>query len=440
MGANDVSKQVKLPNMNYRKPAFIAWFAIIVLVGGGTAWAALFNITGAIIATGSVIVQGKPKSIQHLDGGIVKAIHVKSGDLVEADDVLVELDDTSIRANLVIYKTRLRDVLVRATRLKAELEGKDKFDRPHKLAGLLDLGDLTASMTQQRAFQEARRLTREAQLEQLNEKIKQFGNQIDGLEGLIREKALQIGMFREERDSLNILVQQKLTPRSRIMALDRSEADLRGQLAEHRAEIARVLNSISETKLSKIQLDRQFREKVIDELDQAETRIDELRQQLEATTKQLSRVAIKSPSDGIVHELSLFTVGGVVQPGQVIMQIIPQTDAHEIELSVATTEIDQLFVGQEATIRLPAFNQKDTPELTGKVSIISPSSVVDEQSGFPFYRVIVHLEEDQLARLGHKKLVSGMPVEAFVTREERSVLSFLIKPLTDQVNRTFREE
>jgi len=440
MTANDNQPNKPTPNMNYKRPMFIAWLFMIVLVGGSTAWASIFNITGAIIATGSVVVQGKPKSIQHLDGGIVKAIHIDIGDRVDADQLLVELDDTSIRANLVIYKTRLSDALVRAERLKAELGGDEAFIAPNELARLLNLGDLTAAVEQQKEFMDARRLTREAQVEQLGEKVEQFGNQIDGVNGLIKEKSTQIAMFKEERASLNILVEKQLAPKSRVMALDRSEADLRGQIAEHKAEVARVLNSISETKISKIQLERQFREEVIDELDQIETRIDEMRQQLDATQKQLSRVSIKSPSAGIVHELSLFTIGGVVQPGQVIMQVIPQTGDHEIELSVATTEIDQLFIGQDAIIRLPAFNQRDTPELRGKVAIISPSSVVDEQSGFSFYRVVAELAPEELSRLGDKKLVSGMPVEAFITREERSVLSFLLKPLTDQMKHAFREE
>ena len=440
MNANDNAKQNKTPNRNYRRPVIVAWLAMILLVGGSTAWAAMFNITGAIIATGSIVVQGKPKSIQHLDGGIVKAIHIDIGDRVDANETLIELDDTTIRANLVIYKTRLRDSIVRAARLKAELAGEDDFNAPTELAELLDLGSLDTALAQQREFMKARRLTREAQKEQLDEKVEQFGNQIDGVEGLIKEKTSQIAMFKEERESIEVLVKQQLASKGRVMSLDRSEADLRGQIAEHTAEVARVHNSISETKLSKIQLERQFREEVIDELDQIETRTDEMRQQLEATQKQLSRINIKSPTAGIVHELSLFTLGGVVQPGQVIMQIIPQTGAHEIELSVPTTDIDQLFIGQDAVIRLPAFNQKDTPELTGKIAVISPSSVVDEQSGFPFYRVIANLEEDQLVRLGDKKLVSGMPVEAFITREERSVLSFLLKPLTDQMSHAFREE
>jgi len=438
--ANDNQQQNALPNMNYKKPMLIAWLAMILLIGGSTAWAALFNITGAIIATGSVVVQGKPKSIQHLDGGLVKAIHTDIGESVKVNQLLVELDDTSIKANLVIYKTRLRDALVRAERLKAELGGEAKFATPHELGILLDLGDLSSAVEQQKEFMNARRLTREAQIGQLNEKVEQFGNQIDGVNGLIKEKTVQIKMFKEERESLNILVEKQLAPKSRIMALDRSEADLRGQIAEHRAEVARVQNSISETKISKIQLERQFREEVIDELDQIEARIDELRQQLDATEKQLARVSIKSPAAGIVHELNLFTIGGVVQPGQVIMQVIPQTGKHEIELSVATTEIDQLYIGQNAVIRLPAFNQRETPELKAKVAIISPSSVVDEQNGFSFYRVVANLSPEELARLGDKKLVSGMPVEAFITREERSVMSFLLKPLTDQMKHAFREE
>ena len=437
---NDNAKQKASPNTNYGRPMLVGWLALIVLVGGSTAWAAMSKISGAIVATGSVVVQGKPKSVQHLDGGIVKAIHIATGSEVKADQTLVELDDTTILANLVIYKTRLRDAIVRSSRLNAELNKQDDFDPPVELAELLGLGDLTQTTSQQRELMNARRLTREAQIGQLKEKVEQFGNQIDGVNGLIDEKSKQESMFKEERASLVQLVEKKLTPKSRLMTLDRSASDMRGQIAEHRAEVARVQNSISETEISKIQLERQFTEKVIEELEQTEAKVDELRQQLDATNKQLSRVAIKAPISGIIHELNLFTIGGVVQPGQVLMQIIPQTGEHEVELSVETTAIDQLYPGQETIVRLPAFNQTETPELRGKVSIISPSSVTDENSGFSFYRVTVNLDDAELAKLGDKKLVSGMPVEGFITREDRTVLSFLLKPLADQMNYAFREE
>ncbi len=427
-------------NLNYKSPAVIGLLALIVLFGGGIAWASLAEISGAVIATGSVVVEGKPKSVQHLDGGIVKAIHVSNGDFVKSSQVLVEIDDTSIAANLAIYKSRLRDMLIRKARLAAELNDAKTFIPPVEIAKLLNLGDLKPSVDQQKALQQARRLTREAQLAQLDEKVSQFKNQIVGVEGLIVEKNIQIASYNEEISSVQKLVAKKLTSKSRLIALERAKAELRGQMAEHRAEISRVKNSISETRIAKIQVGREFREKVVAELEQTETKIDELRQQVDATSKQLGRVSIRASISGKVHELNIFTIGGVVQPGQTLMQIIPQSGDFEIELSVDIGSIDQLFYGQRAVVMFPAFNQQSTPQLDGEIRKISPTSVVDEKTGQAFYRIIVEIPVEQLKLLGDKTLVPGMPVEAFIATEERTVLSYLVKPLMDQINYVFREE
>lgn len=428
------------PVLNYRRPSIIGLWLLIVLFGGGIAWANFANISGAIIASGSVVVEGKPKSVQHLDGGIVKTIQVSTGDRVTKNQILIEIDDTSIAANLAIYKSRLRDTLIRKARLLAELNNRKNFKPPTKIAQLLDLGDLQSSMEQQVALMNARRLTREAQLAQLDEKVSQFKNQIIGVNGLIKEKKIQLDSFDDEILSVKKLVEQQLTSRTRLIVLERSKADLRGQMAENMAEISRVQNSISETRIAKLQVEREFREKVVAEAEQTETKMDELRQQVEATSKQLGRVAIRAPVSGRIHELNIFTIGGVVQPGQTLMQIIPQTGEHEIELNVDTRAVDQIFIDQRATVRFPAFHQRSTPELDGAITKISPTSVIDEKTGQAFYRIVVKITDSEMARLGDKKLVPGMPVEAFITTEQRTVLSYLIKPLRDQFYHVFREE
>ncbi len=436
----DLKAMKVIPVLNYRRPAIIGLLALVVLFGGGIAWANFAQISGAVIATGSVVVEGKPKSVQHLDGGIVKAIHVSNGDLVKSSEILVEIDDTSIAANLAIYKSRLRDTLIRKARLLAELNDEVGFEPPTEIAQLLNLGDLKSSIKQQLALQNARRLTRQSQLAQLDEKVSQFENQILGVEGLTVEKKIQIETYNEEISAIEKLVAKKLTSKSRLISLQRAKAELRGQMAENKAEISRVRNSISETRIAKLQVDREFREKVVAEAEQTETKIDELRQQVEATSKQLSRVSIRAPISGKVHELNIFTIGGVVQPGQTLMQIIPQTGNFEIELSVDVSSVDQLFYGQKAVVRFPAFHQRTTPQLDGKVSKISPTSVVDEKTGQAFYRIVVEIPSDVLVLLGDKKLVPGMPVEAFIATEQRTVLSYLVKPLMDQFYYVFREE
>ena len=428
------------PELNYRRSGVVGMFVIIVLLGGGLAWASIAEVSGAVIASGSVVVEGKPKSVQHLDGGIVKSLHVTAGDLVKKDQLLVMLDDTSISANLAIYVRRLREGIVRKERLLAELSGTDSFTPPHDLAKLLKLGDLAPSVEQQMSLLTARRLTREAQLDQFDEKIAQFGNQIAGVTALKTEKKNQIDTYREELEPLLPLAAKGLVSKKRIMSLKRSQAELRGQIAEHGSEISRLQNSISETRIAKLQVDREFRERVVTEIEKNDGRVDELRQQLDATTKQLARVAIRSPVAGIIHELSLYTVGGVVQPGQTVMQVIPQNGEHEIELNLDTLSIDQVFIGQRAIVRFPSFHQRTTPEVNGVVGSVSPSSVVDEKTGTAFYRVVVVIDGREMDALDGKKLIPGMPVEAFFPTNSRTVISYLVKPLSDHLMHVFREE
>ena len=432
--------QNALPRTNYRGPAIVGLAAMIVLLGGLVLWSSKAEISGAVIANGSVVVKGKPKSIQHLDGGIVKAIHVQAGDLVKTGDTLVELDDITIAANVTIYRNRLRDALVRRERLLAELRGLETISLPEGLKGSEMHQDVEIALEQQQVLLEARKATRAAQVEQLDEQINQFSNQIIGTEGLIREKKLQIETFDEERESLVTLLERKIVPRTRIMELDRARADLRGQQNEHTSEIARLKNAISEKKIAKLQIEREFQEAVVSELEKVNVTIDELEQQIGATEQQLARTVIRAPVTGVVHELSVFTIGGVVQAGQTIMQLIPDQEDFEIELNVDTRSIDQVQLDQRAFIRFPAFLQRTTPQLNGTVKAISPSSVTDEKTGFSFYRIEVELDAGELEKLEGKRLVSGMPVEGLVPTEDRTVVTYLVKPLSDQLARAFREE
>ncbi len=428
------------PRMNYRGPVLVGLAALAIMFVGGFGWASYARIASAVIASGTVVVEGKPKSVQHLDGGIVKAIHVDTGSRVKRNQILMELDDTTIAANLAIYERRLREAIVQKERLAAELNGEREFAPPSQLAELLKLGDLSASVAQQRSLMKARRLTRESQIEQFDEKIAQLRNQIDGVEGLGTEKEAQIEKYAEEIGAIADLVKKGLATRSHLLSLERAQAELRGQAAEQRAEASRLHNAVTETRLAKLQVEREFRERALADLEKVDAAIDELRQQVQTTRKQLARIAIRAPVPGIVHELNVFTVGGVVQAGQTVMQIIPQTGAHEIEINVAVNAIDEVALGQRVIVRFPAFHQRTTPELDGVVDGISPSSVVDNERGLAFYRVAVAIPADEMAKLGGKRLIPGMPVEAFLPTGERTVMSYLLKPLTDHLTRAMREE
>jgi HlyD family secretion protein len=435
-----MSKPVAM-RVNYRRPAIIGLCLVAVLIGAGMTWAAFAKVSGAVIASGAIGVSGKPKTIQHLDGGIVERINVEPGQRVKSGQELVVVDDKTVLANLTIYRGRLRDLLVRKQRLLAELDEKATIIPPEdSLRTLYTLGSWNAAMAQQSSMLNARRSSRQGEVAQLNERIAQFKAQIAGVVSLQESKKTQLAVFGKERKSVETLVKQSFAAKNQLLVYDRNFADLNGQIAEQQSEIGRLRNSISEVEISKSQVERSFHEKVIAELDEIDAKIDELVQQVNATEQQLERTVIRSPVDGMVHELALYTIGGVIQPGQAIMQIVPQSDKLEIEVNVETQYVDQLAIGQLAIVRFPAFHSRTTPEVNGSVSRVSPTSVVDEKNGFSFYRVGIAVTEKEMSKLGDRPLVPGMPVEAVMPTGERTVLEFLTKPLTDNLTHVFREE
>lgn len=424
----------------YRMPLVVGLAAFTLLFGGVFGWMAYASISGAVIASGSVAVKGKPKSVQHLDGGIIRTIAVRNGDLVEAGDILVQLDDTLLLANLEIYRNRLREALARRARLRAERDGAPDILFDEALSWRLKLGDGEIHRQGQAKLFEARRTTRLGQIEQLRRKIGQHENQIAGANGLIESKQAQLELIERELKGMRTLLAKGYTAESRVLVQERARADLLGQLAEHRAELARIDNSIRETEIAILQIEREFQEGVLEELRSVSIQVDALVQQISATEKQLERVDIRAPVKGIVHELNVYTIGGVVPPGGLLMQLIAIDEGVDIEVTVEPQSIDQLFPGQTAVVRFPAFNQRTTPEIFGQVETISPSSVVDEQTGMAFYRVGIGIPPDEIARLGDLTLMPGMPAETFVQTRPRTVVSYLFKPITDQFQRAFREE
>ena len=280
-------KMMRAPSTDFLGPAILGLLLAVALFGGSIAWAYFTEISGAVMAQGTVDIQGKPKTIQHADGGIVNAIHISAGDTVRKGDILIELDSTTIAANLAIYRGRLRDALIRRSRLLAELDDKPGFAPPREVEiKRFLLTDIESSMEQQSTLMRVRRQTRDGEIAQFNEKIEQLRNQIEGTEGLRQEKYRQIDVYELERGSMQRLVEQNAIPKNQLLGIARAIADLRGQIAEQTAEIARLKNSISEAVIARAQVDKQMREKNMLELEEVQSTIDELQQQSLATDLQ----------------------------------------------------------------------------------------------------------------------------------------------------------
>jgi HlyD family secretion protein len=403
------------------------------------AWSIFTQINGAVVAQGTIAVLGKPKAVQHLDGGIVQDVLVADGDLVEKGQVMIRLDPALLRANLEIYRNRLAEASARLARLQAEQAGAHEiaFGSPQPL---LDGRDQTAVEDLEREIFAARAAIQAGRKAQLEERIRQFSNQISGVNALIEAKQEQVGYIEQELARQVELAERGLGRDADVLTLQGNRADLLGQIAEHLTESARIENSIRDTELEILQAERQFREEAVTLLQETNQQIEELIQQIVSTDRQLDRIDIVAPVTGNVHELQVVTEGGIVPPGALIAQIIAADEARAFEFRVAPVSIDSIFSGQDVRLRFSAFNPRTTPEIFGSVANISPTTVMDEATGLTFYRVFVDIPQAELARLGDVDLVPGMPIEGYITTGSRSVADYLVRPVIDSLARTFREE
>lgn len=421
-----------------RRHILIVLAIVIGLAGTVFGWAAMTDIGGAVIASGDIAVESDVKRIQHREGGIVAAILVKEGDNVSAGDLLLRLDDTVERANLLINQRQLNEMLVQEARLVAEGAGADKFTLPEEFGEVTP--DIQSIVEGQSSLMAARAASLKGQNEQLQQQIGQLKRRIEGLESQERAKESEISLIIEEFESLQGLLDRGLVQKSRVTALKREQARLEGERGGYVADIARTGQEISEIEIKILQFGEDFKADIFSQLQETRAKIATLTEQKVAISDQLQRTEIRALQAGLVHQLAVHTVGGVVGAGVDLMQIVPDKDVLIIDARVSPTDIDQVFLGQEAIVHLNAINQRLTPKLTGRVLTVSAELVRDPRDQADYYRVQLGIDEEELARLSDVRLLPGMPVQAFLQTGNRSALSYLIKPVTDQISNAFREE
>jgi HlyD family secretion protein len=300
--------------------------------------------------------------------------------------------------------------------------------------------DIGRVVTGERRLFELRRQAQDGQKAQLRERVSRLKEEVRGYTEQSAAKVKEIEFIGRELEGVRDLFSKNLIPISRVTALERDAARLEGERGQLVATIAQGKGKISETELQIIQVDQTMRSDVAKELADIRAKISELTERRVTAADQLQRIDIRAPQTGIVHQLSFFTTGGVVAAGEQIMLIVPQADDLTVEVRVDPQKIDQLQLGQAATLRFPGFNQRTTPELNGRVTRIAADVIQDQRTGQPYYLVRIGLATDEIERLNGLKLVPGMPVEAFISTGERTMLSYLLKPLTDQARRAFREK
>ncbi|MCZ0733023.1 HlyD family type I secretion periplasmic adaptor subunit [Phreatobacter sp. AB_2022a] len=410
----------------------------VVLVGGGGVVAATVPIAGAVVAQGTVVVDSNVKTVQHPFGGVIGEIRVRDGTAVREGDLVMRLDDTVTRANLQVVVKQLHESEARRVRLEAERDGI-VLTLPPALREADQDGDARRAFDGEIRLFSDRRAARDGQRGQLRERIAQIREEMVGLQAQEAARRRQVELIKRELTDIRALFRQNLVPRTRLVELEREAARLDGEVGQFVAERARAEGRIAEAELQMLQIDQDMRREVSTELREVQMKLGELIERRVAAEDQLKRIDIRAPQSGFVHQLAYHTIGGVVQAGQPIMQVVPGDDRLVIEIRVQPNDIHHVAPGQSAFIRLTAFPQRTTPEVEGRLIRLSADVARDPQNQIPFYLARVAVDETELAKLRGMKIVPGMPAEVFVRTEERTTLSYLMKPLMDQVKRVFRE-
>lgn len=413
--------------------------AMVILLGGGLWWAAGTDLASAIIAPGVVAVENSTRKVQHPSGGVVAQLLVREGQEVEAGQVLLRLDATLQQASQSIVSKARDQSMARQARLEAERDNLRVVATPVLLVTRLGEPQAQAAMVSERQLFVDRQQSREGQKKQLRERIEQLKQTIGGHDLQQRTKTEEIVLIEQEYTAVKTLLEKGMMTIDRVNALARGIARLRGERGQLVASIAEARARIAETELELLQVDQKFREQVSQELRDLLVQQGELVEREIAANDQLKRIDITAPSKGRVQQLVVHTVGGVISPAEPLMQIVPLDEDLLVEARIDPQDIDQVALGQAVRLRMSAFNRSTTPELNGTLSRLSADLVVDPQTGVGSYRAGIRINKDELSRLPGLTVLPGMPVESMIQTGQRTVLSYLLKPLGDHAQRAFRE-
>jgi len=416
--------------------SYVSVFLLAGVIGG---WAYFAKIQGAVIATGTVAVEGKPKVVQHLDGGIISHISVQEGDYVEKGRTVLKLDSTILNANLDTAQTNFYENKALIDRLLAEKSGQNNIVWSSTLSAQRRNGRVGIAMSGQEQLFRARRNALTGELDQLSQRIAQYSDEDRGVVTEISHTRSELNLVEGEFSKLSALLSQNLVPRSRVTQLEREKTRLVNAISKLETRRTNLGNLIKEARINIDQVQRVRNEQVLTELRQAQTNSDSFTEALKTVSKKNSHVTIQAPVSGTIHDMTVTTVGGVIAPGQEIMKIIPKRDKLIIKAQIQPQDIDQVVLGQSTNVIFSSLNQKTAPELAGVVSYISADILTDQITGFPYFTVDVDVPEDEIFKLRGQSLIAGMPADVFIQTDEISVMDYILGPLKDTLAKTMRD-
>jgi HlyD family secretion protein len=427
--------------LSYRKANLLGLLAVLLLLGGFGSWAAVAPISGAVIANGELEVERNRQIVQHVDGGIVEEILVSEGDRVQAGQVLLRLEGSQLRAELAIIEAQHFETLARIARLAAERDQGPAIEFPADLretaATRAEVAELVAG---QESLFAARLTTHMQRLEQLDQRQKQILSLVTGVEAQMLAVEQQLEIARGELESQERLVEGGLTTTGRMNALQREVAEKAGMLGDLMARRAEAMERVSGASLEALGLVSLRQEEAIAELRELSAVERDLRERLRAVTERMSRLEVRAPVAGVIHGLTVNTVGAVLRGAEPLMFVVPQDRPLIAATRIETNDINRVYVGQPVSLQFPAFSSRRFPALAGEVIHVSADAFLDERTRLSHYRVRIRIVDEELDAAERQRLVPGMPVIAFATTEDRSALSFLVSPLADYFRKSFREE
>lgn len=421
-----------------RKPLRIGLIVLLVTFGIFGSWAAFAPLDSAALAPGVVTVKGNRKTVQHLEGGIVAEILVTDGELVEPGQPLITLDATQSRADLGVLRGQYFTARAMESRLIAERDDLDAIVFADDLV-TLDERAHEAMRNEEQIFN-ARRNSRMGEVEVLEQRIEQLGSQVNGLRALVASKEELNRSFAEEIKDLTELLSEGFVDKIRLREMERNVSRTRGEIADHQATIAQAQMKIGETRLEILQLNKAFKTEVVDQLAEVQAKLFDVSERINAIQDKVQRTVIRAPVSGIVLGLSTHTIGGVIQSGTPLLDIVPEDQELVVDARVAPMDIDRVEVGTEASVRFSAFKSATTHTVKGRVTRISADRLVDENSGEPYYLAKVEVLPEQLSLLRGLTLVPGMPADVLIKTGERTLLQYLIQPATNAFSRSLIED
>jgi len=432
-------------------PIFTGLAVLVVWLGCFGVWAGVAPLNSAVVASGTFVATGQNKLVQHFEGGIIREIAVKDGDVVEANQIVVRMDDTAAKSKLrrlVLKKYRL---LAMKARLEAEMSSSETIDAPSAFSESARDPEIKAILERQRAELWARQASLATEESVLLKQIAGLEESIRGYQAQVQSTKQRIALFAEELKDKNSLLGQQLVRKSDVLALRRSEASLGGELGEYLGRIADSKERIAQANEKIAQLHSTALRDAIKELRETEADLDDVEEQIRAAQDVVDRVDVRSPVRGIVVKKNFHTPGGVVSPGAVILELLPIGEERIIEAHMNPKDISHVSVGQEALVRLSALNQRITPMVGASVIYVSADALAsqvqvktetqpDSDTRREFYVVRVRLDQDDILRRMPEFIPTpGMPADVYIKTGERTFFEYMMKPVFDSFSRAFRE-